>query len=54
MEISRAAKFLEVGPNVYVITSENEDDKQKIWEGRPSFFDNHLLVMKRFDGLSPP
>ncbi|XP_042964509.1 uncharacterized protein LOC122298706 [Carya illinoinensis] len=52
--ISRRAKFLEVCPNTFVITFANLADKIRVWEGRPWLFDNHLLVMKLYDGLRPP
>ncbi|KAF5477274.1 hypothetical protein F2P56_003924 [Juglans regia] len=52
--ISKAAKFLELCTNIFVITFETQADKERVWAGRPWLFDHQLLAMKSFNGFTPP
>ncbi|XP_042968999.1 uncharacterized protein LOC122301670 [Carya illinoinensis] len=51
--INKAAQFIEVSRNVFVIVFENQVDMQKVWNGRPWLFDNQLFVLKEFEGYTP-
>ncbi|KAF5472279.1 hypothetical protein F2P56_009013 [Juglans regia] len=51
--ISKAAKFMEVSLNMFVLVFENQEDKQRVWAGRPWLFDNNLLVLREFEGHIP-
>ncbi|KAF5457896.1 hypothetical protein F2P56_021970 [Juglans regia] len=53
-KLSRVAKFLEVGKNVFVIIFATHTDKHKVWGGKPWLFNNQLMVLQIFDGFIPP
>lgn len=40
--------------NVFIITFGVEADKQRILDGRPWLFDQHLLILKHLGGYSQP
>lgn len=52
--ISKATKFLEVCANTFVIIFDTQANKQRVWARRPWLFDSQLLVLKSFDGFTPP
>ncbi|XP_035539649.1 uncharacterized protein LOC118344020 [Juglans regia] len=39
---------------MFVISFENQKDRERVLEGKPWLFDNQLFVLKLFDGLTPP
>ncbi|XP_042939405.1 uncharacterized protein LOC122274431 [Carya illinoinensis] len=53
-KLQRSFNFFEICSNLFVISFECLDDKKKILDGRPWLFDNHLLALRPFDGLTPP
>lgn len=46
--------FQGINPNLFVLTFENQEDKRRVLDRKPWLFDKHLLVMKYFDGFTPP
>ena len=52
--ISRRARFHVVGPNTFVVEFDSVIDRQRIMEGRPWLFDDHLFVLRDYDGCVPP
>lgn len=53
-KVSKPPSFVEIRPNTFVITFVNQGDKRRILEGCPWLFDNHMFVLKLFDGMSQP
>ncbi|CAK9171001.1 unnamed protein product [Ilex paraguariensis] len=43
-------EFIEVGDNLFLIQFSNMLDKNRVLEGMPWSFDNHLVLLKDFDG----
>ncbi|KAF5454944.1 hypothetical protein F2P56_024573 [Juglans regia] len=52
--ISKPASFREVRTNVFVITFATQADKERVWVGKPWLFDNCLMVLNMYDGLTQP
>ena len=46
--------FKSIGSNTFIIEFENEWDKSRIMEGQPWTFDDDLVFLPDFDGLTPP
>lgn len=40
--------------NLFVVSFENQGDKGRVLDGKLWLFDNQVLVLKPFDGLTPP
>lgn len=53
-KISKGATFKDVSRNIFTITFNMEADKQRVMEGHPWLFGNHLLVLKQLDGFAQP
>lgn len=49
--ISKPATFKAVGKNIFTITFATKTNKQKVFDGRPWLFNNHLLILKQLDGF---
>lgn len=45
--------FKEVQDNIWLFEFEEVDDKRRVFEGRPWFFDRQILVIQEFDGSIP-
>lgn len=52
--ISKPAIFTEVGRNTQIITFATEGDKQRVMEGHPWLFDNHMIILKHLEMHSQP
>ncbi|XP_042958054.1 uncharacterized protein LOC122293569 [Carya illinoinensis] len=46
--------FHDILPNLFVVTFDNQKDRQRVLDGKPWLFDNQLLLLKPFDGFTPP
>ncbi|XP_042941294.1 uncharacterized protein LOC122275977 [Carya illinoinensis] len=46
--------FHDILPNLFVVTFDNQKDKQRVLDGKPWLFDNQLLLLKPFDGFTLP
>ena len=45
--------FKVLGDNLFLIEFSSEEDKLRVLEGKPWFFEDHLFSVFDFDGLSP-
>lgn len=50
--VGKPVIFKEINPNILVITFANTRVKDRVLEGRPGLFDNNLLVLNQFDGVT--
>ncbi|XP_042952214.1 uncharacterized protein LOC122289295 [Carya illinoinensis] len=50
--VSKPARFQEIGSNMFIITFFTHADMDRVMDGRPWLFDNHLFALKLFDGLA--
>ncbi|XP_059436243.1 uncharacterized protein LOC132169189 [Corylus avellana] len=46
--------FKELDDNIWLFEFEDVEDLRRVLEGRPWSFDRHILVLKEFDGSTPP
>jgi hypothetical protein len=46
--------FNVIGENLFIAEFEYEEDKSRIFEGKPWIFDGYLVSLVDFDGLTPP
>ncbi|XP_042944558.1 uncharacterized protein LOC122278436 [Carya illinoinensis] len=53
-KVGKPVEFQEIGSNCYVITFVTRKDKVRVLDGRPWLFDNHLFVLKEFEGKVQP
>ncbi|XP_041026979.1 uncharacterized protein LOC121267185 [Juglans microcarpa x Juglans regia] len=53
-KVGKPLKFHDIGSNCFVITFVNRRDKMRVLSGCPWLFDNHLFVLKDFDGEMQP
>ncbi|XP_041011352.1 uncharacterized protein At4g02000-like [Juglans microcarpa x Juglans regia] len=51
--INKAAKFMKVSMNIFVLVFENQEDKLRVWAGRPWLFDNNMLALREFEAHIP-
>lgn len=51
--VSKPTMFKIVGRNIFTITFATKTDKYKVLDGKPWYFDHHLLVLKQLDNLIP-
>lgn len=47
-------KVIEIRHNTFIVSFKSQTDKERVFSGRPGLFDNHLLVLKFFDGTCQP
>jgi hypothetical protein len=45
--------FKEIQPNVWMFEFSQEEDKLKVLEGHPWYFDQFILALSDFDGSIP-
>lgn len=53
-KIAKPFTIVDIKPNLYIISFENAEDKQKVINGQPWLFDSYLLALKSFNGCIPP
>ncbi|XP_042942757.1 uncharacterized protein LOC122276936 [Carya illinoinensis] len=53
-KVGKPLEFQEIDRNCYVITFASRRDKLRVMSGCPWLFDNHLFVLKDFDGETQP
>jgi hypothetical protein len=46
--------FKEVQDNIWLFEFTDNDDKERVLDGRPWSYDRHILVLNEFDGCIPP
>lgn len=51
---SKSFTILNLSSNLFVISFEVLEDKERVLKGRPWLFDNFLFNLKPLDGFTPP